>query len=96
MKAANLFSGLFGFPVKDGGSSVFAGESIELVKTSAAGTHGHIAVKTNSLSRAAACLERSGLVLDYENAKKDPKGNITAIYLKEEILGFALHLLQSK
>jgi 2-dehydro-3-deoxyphosphogluconate aldolase/(4S)-4-hydroxy-2-oxoglutarate aldolase len=96
MKAANFFNGLFGFPLKDGNSSVFTGDNIEIVKTSAPGTHGHIAIKTNSLPRAAAHLERAGIAFDYENAKKDPKGNIIALYLKEEILGFALHLLQGK
>jgi len=105
-KAANLFAGLFGFPLKDGTGSVFIGDgagipaagqpAIELVKTSAPGTHGHIAIRTNSLFRAAAFLERAGVAFDYGNAKKDAKGNITALYLKEEILGFALHLLQGK
>jgi len=94
IKAAKLFNGLFGFPLKDGNSSVFAGDSIEIVKTSAPGACGHIAIKTNSLPRAAAYLERAGIVFDYENAKKNPKGNIMALYMKEEFLGFALHLLQ--
>jgi 2-dehydro-3-deoxyphosphogluconate aldolase/(4S)-4-hydroxy-2-oxoglutarate aldolase len=94
MKAAKLFNGLFGFPLKDGNSSVFAGDSVEIMKTPGLGAHGHIAIRTNSLLRAAACLERAGIVFDYGNAKKDSKGNITALYLKEEILGFALHLVQ--
>jgi 2-dehydro-3-deoxyphosphogluconate aldolase/(4S)-4-hydroxy-2-oxoglutarate aldolase len=96
MKTAKLFNALFGFPLKDGNSSVFTGDNIEIVKTSAPGSHGHFAVKTNSLLRAAAWLERAGITFDYENAKKDPKGNIMALYLKEEFLGFALHLLQAK
>jgi 2-dehydro-3-deoxyphosphogluconate aldolase/(4S)-4-hydroxy-2-oxoglutarate aldolase len=96
MKAAKLFNGLFGYPLKDGNSSVFAGDGVEIMKTPGLGTHGHIAIKTNSLLRAAACLERTGIKFDYESAKKDAKGNITALYLKEEILGFALHLLQGK
>jgi len=101
MKAAKLINNLFGFTLKDGNSSVFMGESagnstIEIMKTSGPGAHGHIAIKTNSLPRAAAWLERAGIAFDYENAKKDTKGNITALYMKEEILGFALHLLQGK
>jgi 2-dehydro-3-deoxyphosphogluconate aldolase/(4S)-4-hydroxy-2-oxoglutarate aldolase len=43
-----------------------------------------------------AYLERNGVVFDHANAKKDPKGNVFAIYFKEEILGFAVHLLQKK
>jgi len=52
----------------------------------------HISVKTNSLPRAAAYLERTGLAVDYENAKKDSKGNMTALYFKEEVLGFEMQL----
>ena len=95
-EAVKLFNALFGCAPREGSSSIFAGDNIEVVKTSAPGTHGHIAVGTNSIARAAAWLERSGVVLDHANAKKDPKGNIIAVYLKEEILGFAVHLLQVK
>jgi 2-dehydro-3-deoxyphosphogluconate aldolase/(4S)-4-hydroxy-2-oxoglutarate aldolase len=94
IKGAKLFNRLFGHPLKHGNSSVFTGENIEFMKTPGLGAHGHIAIKTNSLPRAAAYLERSGIALDYESAQKDPKGNITALYLKEEVLGFALHLVQ--
>jgi 2-dehydro-3-deoxyphosphogluconate aldolase/(4S)-4-hydroxy-2-oxoglutarate aldolase len=96
MKGAKLFNRLFGHPLKHGNSSVFTGDNIEFIKTSAPGAHGHIAIKTNSLPRAIAYLERSGIAFDYENAQKDPKGNIISLYLKEEILGFALHLVQAK
>jgi 2-dehydro-3-deoxyphosphogluconate aldolase/(4S)-4-hydroxy-2-oxoglutarate aldolase len=95
-KAAALFNTLFGFIVKDGNSSVFAGNNIEIVKTAAPGTHGHIAIGTNSIHRAAAYLERNGVALDHASAKKDAKGNLAALYCKEEILGFALHLVQKK
>jgi 2-dehydro-3-deoxyphosphogluconate aldolase/(4S)-4-hydroxy-2-oxoglutarate aldolase len=94
IKAANLLNGLFGFPVKNGNGSVFSGDNIEFVKTPSPGTHGYIAIKTNSLTRAAAYLERAGIALDYGNAKKDPEGNITELYLKEEISGFVPRLLQ--
>jgi len=96
MKAANFFSAMFGFPIKDGNSSVFAGEGIEVLKTDAPGTKGHIAIGTNSVLRAVAYLERNGLAFDHANAKKDAKGNVFAIYLKDEVLGFGVHLLQKK
>jgi len=95
-QAAKRFSSLFGSAIKEGNSSIFAGDSIEVVKTSAAGAHGHIAVATNSIARAVAYLERCGIAFDNDSAKKDAKGNMIAIYLKEEILGFAVHLLQAK
>ena len=96
VNSATLFNRLFGHPLKHGHSSVFTGDNIEFIKTSAPGAHGHIAIKTNSLCRAIAYLERAGIAFDYESAKKDSKGNITALYLKEEVLGFALHLVGSK
>jgi len=96
MKAANFFSAMFGFPIKDGNSSVFAGDGIEVLKTDAPGTKGHIAIGTNSVLRAVAYLERKGLAFDHANAKKDAKGNVFAIYLKDEVLGFGVHLLQKK
>lgn len=96
IKAAQLLSSMFGFMPKDGTSSIFAGDSIEVVKTSAPGAHGHIAVGTNSIARAAAWLERNGIEFDHANAKKDAKGSVISVYLKETILGFAVHLLQLK
>jgi 2-dehydro-3-deoxyphosphogluconate aldolase/(4S)-4-hydroxy-2-oxoglutarate aldolase len=96
INSATLFNRLFGHPLKHGHSSVFTGDNIEFVKASGPGAHGHIAIKTNSLYRAIAYLERAGSVFDYGNAQKDPKGNMISIYLKEEILGFALHLVQGK
>ena len=95
VKTANIFSALFGFIIKDGNSSVFAGESIEIVKPAARSVHGHIAIGTNSIIRAAAFLERNGIAIDYTSEKKDATGKVIAVYLKEEILGFAVHLLQT-
>jgi 2-dehydro-3-deoxyphosphogluconate aldolase/(4S)-4-hydroxy-2-oxoglutarate aldolase len=96
LKAAKLFGTLFGFAPKDGNSSVFAGDNIEIVKERGPGARGHIAVGTNSIQRAAAYLERNGIALDHASAKKDAKGNLTAVYCTEEILGFAVHLVQKK
>jgi 2-dehydro-3-deoxyphosphogluconate aldolase/(4S)-4-hydroxy-2-oxoglutarate aldolase len=63
-------------------------------ETAAIKARGHITIKTNSLPRTAAWLERAGIAYDYDKEKKDPKGNITALYLKEATPGFAIHLLQ--
>jgi 2-dehydro-3-deoxyphosphogluconate aldolase/(4S)-4-hydroxy-2-oxoglutarate aldolase len=95
-RAAALFNTLFGFAVKDGNSSIFAGNNIEIVKTASPGTRGHIAIGTNSIRRAAAYLERKGVALDQASARKDAKGNLQAVYCREEILGFAVHLVQKK
>jgi 2-dehydro-3-deoxyphosphogluconate aldolase/(4S)-4-hydroxy-2-oxoglutarate aldolase len=95
--AAGLFSSLFGFAAREGGSSVFSGEEIEIMKAPAApGTHGHIAIGTWSIPRAIAWLERQGAAFNSADAKRDAKGNIQVIYLRDEVLGFALHLVQRK
>lgn len=83
----------FGLGVKEGGSSNFAGTGIEVMKGPYLGKNGHIAVKTNSIARAAAALAKAGFSLDESTAKY--KGNqIAAVYLKQEFGGFAVHLLQ--
>ena len=96
LKAANRFSLLFGFQNKIGNSSIFSGESLEIIKSRYFGQNGHIAVATNSVLRARAFFERQGVEFNAESAKTDAKGNTTAIYFKEEIGGFAVHLLQRK
>lgn len=83
----------FGFPVKEGNSSNFSTPSIEVLKTNYLGSHGHVAIRTNSIELAIAELEHQGYAMDMQTAKY--KGDkMTAVYLKNEIGGFAIHLLQ--
>jgi 2-dehydro-3-deoxyphosphogluconate aldolase / (4S)-4-hydroxy-2-oxoglutarate aldolase len=96
LSIARRFASLFNLPLKEGNSSNFAGKGIEINKSKGLGQHGHIAISTNSISRAAAYLERNGVAVDMSSAKKDSSGNMVAVYLKEEIGGFAVHLLQKK
>jgi 2-dehydro-3-deoxyphosphogluconate aldolase/(4S)-4-hydroxy-2-oxoglutarate aldolase len=97
LKTARFFFDIFGFPAKDGNSSVYAGDNIEIMKIpSAPGLHGHIGIGTNSFPRAVAYLERRGVELDQTRVKKDPQGRPFLIYCKEEILGFAVHIVQKK
>ena len=56
------------------------------------GTNGHIAIRTNKMLPAMAEMERRGYEFDMSTVK-DPD-NIKAVYLKNEIGGFAVHLLQ--
>ena len=86
---------LFHLPFKEGHSSHFAGTMFEVMKEKRRGTHGHIAVQTNNIPRAVAYLARQGLHADPGSEKKSD-GVVTAIYMRDEIGGFALHLLQRK
>ncbi|MDR2501068.1 MAG: bifunctional 4-hydroxy-2-oxoglutarate aldolase/2-dehydro-3-deoxy-phosphogluconate aldolase [Treponema sp.] len=93
-RAAGLFGLLLGVPLKEGASSIFAGTAIEVMKTPYLGKNGHIAVGVNSLRRAIAFLERRGFSFNWESQKLDPKGAPLAVYLQDEIAGFAVHLVR--
>ena len=93
LSVAKKFSALFGWPVRDGNSSAFAGTFIEAMKTPGLGSKGHIAVACNSIKRARAYLESQGFTFN-ESSLKEKNGKPVAIYLADEIGGFAVHLLQ--
>ena len=94
-KIAGGIANIFGFPVKEGTSSVFAGSAVEVMKAPFLGKNGHIAIGTPHVARAAAYLKRQGFSLKEDTAKYDAKGALVAIYLEEEFGGFALHLVRA-
>jgi len=96
MDIARRFAYVFNMPFKEGNSSNFAGTYIEVNKAMGPGENGHIAISTNSIQRAVAYLGRCGVEVDMATAKGPEGGQIVAVYLKEEIGGFAIHLLQKK
>lgn len=91
---ADALCAIFGLAKKEGASSIFAGSGVEVMKTMFAGRCGHIGFATNSLPRAIYHLERRGVAFDADSAKYDGAGRIKAIYLKQEVGGFALHLVE--
>lgn len=93
---AGKFESLFGFPKLPGNSSIFAGTAIEVMKTPYLGAKGHIAIQTNYIERAIFHLERQGFSFIEESKKYGKNNNLTAIYLKEELGGFAVHLVQKQ
>ena len=86
-KAARMFETLFGFAVKEGSSSFFAGD-IELMKEPYMGKNGHIAIATHTLPRAIAYFKSRGYEFREETVTDK------AAYFKDEIAGFAVHLVQ--
>ena len=79
--------------MKQGNSSNFAGSGVEVMKSQYLGEKGHLAVRTNKMDCAIPELESRGFKVDMETAKY--KGDrLHAVYLKDEIGGFAVHLLQ--
>ena len=92
MDVCKAFNDAFDFNVKQGNSSNFASNGVEVMKTMFKGANGHIAIRTNKMIPAIAEMERRGYELDMDSVKD--KNNIKAVYFKNEIGGFAVHLLQ--
>ena len=93
IKAANRLAFLFGMPVNVGNSAVNVGTAFEVKKSPFKGEHGHIAIRTNYIERAVNYME-TVLGVQFEEPEKDQTGKYKAIYLKEQIAGFAVHLIQ--
>lgn len=93
-QAAERLCTLFGFAPAEGEASIFTGGCAEVLKAPGAGRHGHIAFATENLPAAVAHLQALGAEFAGDTSPEALK-NARLIYLKEEIAGFAIHLLQS-
>ena len=92
-QGADAFANLFGFEKKTGNSSIFSSSAIEFMKEPFRGKNGHIAVATESIERAKAYLEQLGVEFD-EASEKYKDGKLMTVYMKQEMSGFAVHLLR--
>jgi 2-dehydro-3-deoxyphosphogluconate aldolase/(4S)-4-hydroxy-2-oxoglutarate aldolase len=92
-ETAKKFTEAFGFEYKPGNSSIFAGGGIEVNKGKGIGSMGHIAIRTNNIERAMFYLEKNGFAADLSTAK-EKGGKMIAVYLKNEMGKFGIHLLQ--
>lgn len=95
-RVAKLFCALFDMEYKPGNSSIFAGTVVECMKKPYLGKNGHIAIGTNSVDRAMYQLGRKGVEFNLDTLKTDDQGRATVVYLKDEIGGFAIHLVKNK
>lgn len=91
VKFAKAFGGI---ETSEGNSSFWAGKIIEIMKGKGKGVNGHIAIKTNSVDRAVYHLKAQGIEFDESSALYNADGSMKVIFFKDEIAGFALHLLQ--
>ena len=93
-KTAEVLGSLLSMAVKPGNSSIFVGKKeFEIMKKPGRGTHGHIAILTNNVDRAIYHLGRRGVKFDMDS-KNVKDGKTIAIYLADEVAGFAIHLVQ--
>lgn len=85
--AAALCS-LLGLEYRPGEKSIFAGSIAECMKSPYRGRNGHIALAVSDLEKAICHLRRQGVAFD------ETTRTSKAIYLRDEVGGFAIHLLQ--
>ena len=93
MAECKKLAALLGMPIKEGNSSNFVGTGVEINKYMGRGKHGHIAIGTNSVKRAKWHLEQRGYKF-IEDSAVVKNGKLIAIYLEDEVAGFAVHLVQ--
>ena len=95
MRSAKLFELMFGLPTRTTSKSVFAGDAFEFMNGRGPGRCGHIGIRTNFVDRAIAYFTRLGFEFDEESIVLDEKsGKPKFVYFKDEISGFAVHLVQ--
>ena len=85
---------MFGFAPNENPSSIFSAGYVETMKTPYLGSKGHIAIATYSVELAKAYLERKGVKFNENSIVYRPDGKIQAIYMAEEVGGFAIHLVR--
>ena len=88
---AKALDRLFGFAPRELPGAWFAGSAAELVKKPFLGAHGHLAIAVNHIERAMAWYQAHGVAFREEGLVMDGAG-VVAVYLQEEVGGFAIHL----
>ena len=94
LRGAKLFELMFGMPIRETSKSVFAGASFEFMNGKGPGKCGHIGIGTHFVDRAIAYFERMGFEFDNESIAYDDAGKAKFAYFKDEICGFAVHLVK--
>ena len=91
---AEQFAKFFGGNVRETSKGWFGSEYVEVMaEDKKKGRFGHIGLGTNNVDRAKRYFEAQGYEFDEESATYDAKGNMKFIYFKDEIGGFAIHLV---
>ncbi|MBO5912565.1 MAG: bifunctional 4-hydroxy-2-oxoglutarate aldolase/2-dehydro-3-deoxy-phosphogluconate aldolase [Clostridia bacterium] len=89
------FAALTGAEVKDGNKSLFAGTSFEIMKFMGMGKCGHIALSVTDVDRAVTFFKSQGFEFDDASATYSDDGKRKFIYFKDEVGGFAIHLVKA-
>ena len=92
LEGARMMSMITGLSIKESTGAAMVGAEYEFCKSKKPGTHGHIAISTNDIRRAKWHFEFMGF--EFDEPLVNAEGKMNAIYMKKEIGGFAIHLLQ--
>ena len=92
---AERFSAMTGGAVKDGNKSLFAGTEFEVMKFMGMGKCGHIALSVTDVDRAVTFFKSQGFEFDDASATYSDDGKRKFIYFKDEVGGFAVHLVKA-
>lgn len=93
-QTAQMIQSLFAFQPNENPGSVFMDSYFEIMKTPFLGEKGHIAIATSSVERGKCYLERKGFRFREDSAVFRPDGTMQAVYLEQEVAGFAIHLVR--
>lgn len=95
IELAKQFAAFFGGEVRETSKGWFGSDFVEVMsEAKKRGKYGHIGVGVNNVDRAKRYYETLGYAFDEESATYDEKGNMKFIYFKDEIGGFAIHLVK--
>ena len=92
---AERFSAMTGGALKDGNKSLFAGTEFEVMKFMGMGKCGHIALSVTDVDRAVTFFTSQGFEFDMDSATYSDDGKRKFIYFKDEVGGFAVHLVKA-
>lgn len=95
LKAASFFE-LFGMKNNMGKNSTFMNKDIEIMFHQGRGKYGHIAFRTADINKAMEYFKQLGYEADPESFMYFPEGGLKLVYLKGEVGGFAVHLVQKQ
>ncbi len=90
---AKTFEKFFGWKANHSGTACFAANNIECLFYKGRGNYGHIAIASNDVPRAMAHLSAMGVEFA-EDSLQYKNGKCSVAYLKHDIGGFAVHLIQ--
>ena len=76
-----------------GDKCTFSGSFVENMNFMFYGTKGHIGFKSNNINRAYHYIKSLGVEINEESIQRNSSGEMTIFYLKDEIGGFAVHIV---